>query len=48
MKPDREMMALLSACDICVSQTPQPIDDKSTMCKAMEYMALEKLLLHLI
>jgi glycosyltransferase involved in cell wall biosynthesis len=43
MKPDREMMAVLSACDICVQPDPlNPLNDKSTMCKAMEYMALGK------
>ncbi len=43
MKPDKEMMAVLSACDICVQPDPlNPLNDKSTMCKAMEYMALGK------
>jgi len=43
MAPDREMMAVLSACDICVQpDPPNPLNDKSTMCKAMEYMALNK------
>lgn len=43
MKPEKEMMAILSACDICVQPHPiTPLNDKSTMCKAMEYMALGK------
>ncbi len=43
MKPDGEMMAVLSACDICVQPHPYtPLNDISTMCKAMEYMALGK------
>jgi glycosyltransferase involved in cell wall biosynthesis len=41
--PDDEMLATLSACDICVQPDPSnPLNDKSTMNKVMEYMALEK------
>lgn len=41
--PDDEMLAILSACDICVQPDPlNPLNDKSTMNKVMEYMALEK------
>jgi len=41
--PDDEMLATLSACDICVQPDPNnPLNDKSTMNKVMEYMALEK------
>ena len=37
------MLATLSACDICVQPDPlNPLNDKSTMNKPMEYMALEK------
>lgn len=43
MVPDKKMMAVLSACDICVQpDPPNLLNDKSTMCKAMEYMALNK------
>lgn len=43
MAPDREMMGVLSACDICLQSEPHnPLNDKSTMCKAMEYMAINK------
>jgi glycosyltransferase involved in cell wall biosynthesis len=41
--PDDEMLATLSACDLCVQPDPKnPLNDKSTMNKVMEYMALEK------
>jgi glycosyltransferase involved in cell wall biosynthesis len=43
LKPDNEMMSILSACDICVQpDSINPLNDKTTMCKAMEYMALNK------
>ncbi len=41
--PDDEMLSTLCACDICVQPDPKnPLNDKSTMNKVMEYMALEK------
>lgn len=41
--PDAEMLAALNACDICVQPDPKnPLNDKSTMNKVMEYMALKK------
>lgn len=41
--PDDVMLSTLSACDICVQPDPRnPLNDKSTMNKVMEYMALEK------
>ena len=41
--PDDDMLATLCACDICVQPDPyNPLNDKSTMNKVMEYMALEK------
>ena len=41
--PDDEMLETLSACDICVQPDPfNPLNDKSTMNKVMEYMAIEK------
>jgi len=41
--PDDEMLSTLSACDMCVQPDPyNPLNDKSTMNKVMEYMALEK------
>lgn len=41
--PDKEMIARLCACDVCVQPDPlNALNDKSTMNKAMEYMALEK------
>ncbi len=41
--PDDEMLSVLSACDICVQPDPfNPLNDKSTMNKVLEYMALEK------
>jgi len=41
--PDNEMLAVLSACDICVQPDPNnPLNDKSTMNKVLEYMALKK------
>ncbi|MCK4789559.1 MAG: glycosyltransferase family 4 protein, partial [Desulfobacteraceae bacterium] len=41
--PDDEMLRYLCSCDICVQPDPKnPLNDVSTMNKAMEYMALEK------
>jgi glycosyltransferase involved in cell wall biosynthesis len=41
--PDDAMLSSLNACDICVQPDPfNPLNDKSTMNKVMEYMALEK------
>ncbi len=41
--PDDEMLSTLCACDVCVQPDPlNPLNDKSTMNKVMEYMALEK------
>jgi glycosyltransferase involved in cell wall biosynthesis len=41
--PDDEMLSILCACDICVQPDPSnPLNDKSTMNKVMEYMAVEK------
>jgi glycosyltransferase involved in cell wall biosynthesis len=41
--PDEEMLRYLSSCDICVQPDPKnPLNDISTMNKAMEYMALGK------
>ena len=41
--PDDEMLSTLCACDICVQPDPHnPLNDKSTMNKVMEYMALGK------
>ena len=41
--PDKEMIARLCSCDICVQPDPlNALNDKSTMNKAMEYMALGK------
>jgi len=41
--PDDEMLSSLNACDICVQPDPfNALNDKSTMNKVMEYMALEK------
>lgn len=41
--PDDDMIRVLSSCDICVQPDPlNPLNDISTMNKAMEYMALEK------
>lgn len=41
--PDRQMLDTLNACDICVQPDPlNPLNDRSTMNKVMEYMALEK------
>jgi len=37
------MLEVLNTCDICVQPDPlNPLNDKSTMNKVMEYMALEK------
>jgi glycosyltransferase involved in cell wall biosynthesis len=41
--PDEEMLKTLSSCDICVQPDPlNPLNNKSTMNKVMEYMALSK------
>lgn len=41
--PDDEMLGRLSACDVCVQPDPlNPLNEQSTMNKAMEYMALGK------
>ena len=41
--PDDEMLEVLNTCDICVQPDPlNPLNDKSTMNKIMEYMALKK------
>ncbi len=41
--PDQQMLSVLNACDICVQPDPyNPLNDKSTMNKVLEYMALEK------
>ena len=40
---DADMLECLSACDVCVNPDPKsPFNDKSTMIKVMEYMALGK------
>ena len=40
---DANMLATLSACDVCVQPDPSnPLNDRSTMNKVMEYMALER------
>jgi len=41
--PDNELLARLSTCDVCVNPDPlNPLNDKSTMNKILEYMALGK------
>ena len=41
--PDADMIECLSSCDVCVNPDPMtPFNDKSTMIKIMEYMALGK------
>jgi len=41
--PDRELLAMLNTADVCVnSDTPNEMNDKSTMNKVLEYMALAK------
>jgi glycosyltransferase involved in cell wall biosynthesis len=41
--PEEQMLRTLCACDLCVQPDPlNPLNDKSTMNKAMEYMALRK------
>lgn len=41
--PDADMIARLSTCDVCVNPDPMnPLNDKSTMNKIMEYMALKR------
>ncbi|MGJ3237992.1 MAG: glycosyltransferase family 4 protein [Anaerolineae bacterium] len=40
---DEDMIARLSSCDVCVDPDPlNPLNDKSTMNKILEYMALEQ------
>ncbi len=40
---DDELLARLSSCDVCVNPDPKtPFNDKSTMNKILEYMALSK------
>lgn len=40
---DEELIARLSSCDVCVNPDPvNPLNDKSTMNKILEYMALSK------
>jgi glycosyltransferase involved in cell wall biosynthesis len=41
--PDAEAIERLSTCDVCVDPDPlNPLNDKSTMNKILEYMALER------
>ncbi len=41
--PDRELLAVLNTADLCVNpDTPNEMNDKSTMNKVLEYMALGK------
>jgi glycosyltransferase involved in cell wall biosynthesis len=41
--PDAEVIERLSSCDVCVDPDPlNPLNDKSTMNKILEYMALER------
>jgi glycosyltransferase involved in cell wall biosynthesis len=41
--PDAEVIDRLSNCDVCVNPDPvSPLNDKSTMNKILEYMALER------
>lgn len=41
--PDDEVMERLSSCDVCVNPDPKsPLNDKSTMNKILEYMALDR------
>ncbi len=41
--PDEEVIRRLSSCDVCVNPDPMnPLNDKSTMNKILEYMALER------
>jgi glycosyltransferase involved in cell wall biosynthesis len=41
--PDAELVERLSTCDVCVNPDPKtPFNDKSTMTKILEYMALGK------
>jgi glycosyltransferase involved in cell wall biosynthesis len=41
--PDEEVIRRLSSCDVCVNPDPlNPLNDKSTMNKILEYMALER------
>ena len=41
--PDDEMLATLGACEFCLQPDPKnPLNDKSTMNKVMEYMAIGK------
>jgi glycosyltransferase involved in cell wall biosynthesis len=41
--PDAELIERLSTCEVCVNPDPlNPLNDKSTMNKILEYMALER------
>jgi glycosyltransferase involved in cell wall biosynthesis len=41
--PDDELIERLSSCDVCVNPDPaNPLNEKSTMNKVLEYMALER------
>jgi len=41
--PDEDVIRRLSSCDVCVDPDPSnPLNDKSTMNKILEYMALER------
>jgi glycosyltransferase involved in cell wall biosynthesis len=41
--PDAEVLERLSTCDVCVNPDPvSPLNDKSTMNKILEYMALDR------
>src|SRR5688572_5801810 len=41
--PDGEVLERLSSCDVCVNPDPlNPLNDKSTMNKILEYMALDR------
>jgi glycosyltransferase involved in cell wall biosynthesis len=41
--PDPEMIERISSCDVCVNPDPlNPLNDKSTMNKILEYMSLER------
>lgn len=41
--PDKELIERLSSCDVCVNPDPMnPLNNKSTMNKILEYMALER------
>lgn len=41
--PDPDLLAILSTCDVCVNPDPKtPFNDRSTMNKILEYMAMSK------